>query len=349
MNIGLGLDPSLRLNWEQQRQLAQEAVGLGYTSLWSPSSINGRDAFHICAQWWGATAQATPGGLSTGISVVPAPQWTATTLAATAGTVAEITGGRFVLGIGTGSIYSADYRHTYGMAELPPLAVMKDYLTTLRGLLSGQAVEHEGPAVTLHGLRLTFRPPAVPVYLAALGPQMLRLAGAAADGASLNWCSAEQVAWSREVIAQGAARVNRDAAGVHVQEYIRICVDDDQEVARISLAKSILSYALARAGASKEHGYRGHFARMGFDAQLSALEARRDAGATDDEIAEAFPTELLRHVAYYGPAAGADAAFRRLAQGLDTAVVRVVAARPGTDSVRAVMQACAPALSPVSH
>ncbi|MEK7214011.1 MAG: LLM class flavin-dependent oxidoreductase, partial [Chloroflexota bacterium] len=229
------------------------------------------------------------------------------------------------------------------------LAVMKDYLTTLRGLLGGQTVDHQGPAVTLRGLRLTFRPPAVPVYLAALGPQMLRLAGAAADGASLNWCSAEQVAWSRATIAQGAARVNRDPAAVHVQEYIRICVDDDEKVARVSLAKSILSYALARAGASKEHGYRGHFARMGFDAQLSALEARRDAGATDDEIAEAFPTELLRHVAYYGPAAGAAPAFTRLAQGLDTAVVRVVAARPGTDSVRAAMQACAPALSPVSQ
>ena len=346
MNIGLGLDPSLRLDWEQQRQIAQEAVALGYTSLWTNSSINGRDAFHICAQWWGATTQATPGGITTGISVVPAPQWTAATLAAAAATVADITGGRFVLGIGAGSIYSADYRHTYGMPELPPLAVMRDYLATLRGLLAGQMVEHEGPAVTLRGLRLTFRPPPVPVYLAALGPQMLRLAGAAADGASLNWCSAEQVTWSREVIAQGAARVNRDPAGVHVQEYVRICVDDDEDLARISLAKSILSYALARAGASKDRGYRGHFARMGFDAELTALEARREAGAGDDEIAEAFPTGLLRHVAYHGPAAGAAPAFRRLAQGLDTAVVRVVAARPGIESVRAVMQACAPAKEP---
>jgi alkanesulfonate monooxygenase SsuD/methylene tetrahydromethanopterin reductase-like flavin-dependent oxidoreductase (luciferase family) len=343
VDIGLGLDPSLRLNWEQQRHIAAEAAQLGYTSLWTNSSINGRDAFHICAQWWAATERATPGGLTTGISVVPAPQWTAPTLAATAATVAEITGGRFVLGIGTGSIYSADYRHTYGLAEQPPLAVMRDYLTTLRGLLAGQNVEHEGPAVTLHGLRLAFRPPAVPVYLAALGPQMLRLAGAAADGASLNWCSAEQVAWSRGVIAQGAARVDRDPATVHVQEYIRICVDDDPEVARVSLAKSILSYALARPGASKEHGYRGHFARMGFDAELTALEARRASGASDDVIAEEFPAALLQHVAYYGPAAGARAAFDRLAAGLGTAVVRVVAARPGIAAVRAVMTACRPA------
>jgi hypothetical protein len=50
--------------------------------------------------------------------------------------------------------------------------------------------------------------------------------------------------------------------------------------------------------------------------------------------------DLLKQVGYYGPAAGAGEAFRRLAQGLDTAVVRVVASRPGLDSVYAAMRAC---------
>ena len=57
-----------------------------------------------------------------------------------------------------------------------------------------------------------------------------------------------------------------------------------------------------------------------------------------------FPEELLRRVGYFGPAAGAAAAFRRLAEGLDTAIVRVVAVRPGTAAVRAVIEACMPAL-----
>jgi hypothetical protein len=81
---------------------------------------------------------------------------------------------------------------------------------------------------------------------------------------------------------------------------------------------------------------------MGFDAPLTALEEQRERGTPDRELVEAFPRELLQAVGYYGPAAGARDAFLRLAEGLDTAIVRVVAARPGLDAIRAVMQACSP-------
>ena len=66
--------------------------------------------------------------------------------------------------------------------------------------------------------------------------------------------------------------------------------------------------------------------------------------SSPDDVAEAFPAHVLRAVGYFGPANGAAAAFKRLAQGLDTAIVRVVAARPGLDSVRAAMRACTPAM-----
>ncbi|MBX6771690.1 MAG: hypothetical protein IRY83_08185, partial [Chloroflexi bacterium] len=84
-----------------------------------------------------------------------------------------------------------------------------------------------------------------------------------------------------------------------------------------------------------------HFARMGFDQVLRDLEERRDRGASEAELIEAFPPELLRQVGYYGPAAGAREAFRTLAAGLDLAIVRVVAARSGYASALAAMQACA--------
>jgi 5,10-methylenetetrahydromethanopterin reductase len=205
-------------------------------------------------------------------------------------------------------------------------------------------VSHEGKAIRLRGQRLPLQAPLVPVYLGTLGPQMLRLAGEAADGAALNWSTAAQVAWSRERIAEGAKRAGRDVSEITVHEYIRVCVDEDEDAARRGLARAILGYALARPGASKQAGYRGHFARLGFDEQLTELETRREQGATDADLIETFPRELLQAVGYYGPAAGAAAAFGRLAEGLDVAVVRVVRARPGVESVRAVMQACAPAL-----
>jgi alkanesulfonate monooxygenase SsuD/methylene tetrahydromethanopterin reductase-like flavin-dependent oxidoreductase (luciferase family) len=346
MEIGIGLDHGLGLGFGQQRTLIQEAVRLGYTSAWTPAGI-ARDAFQVCALWSQAAREVAPEGIETGISVLPVPIWRVPSLAGVAGTTGEITGGRFILGLGTGGIYGEEYRRTFDLPAWPPVAMMRDYIGTLRRLLAGEPVTHEGPSVTLRGVQLGFRPPRVPLYLGALGPQMLRLAGEIADGACLNWCTPEQVAWSRERIAAGAARAGRSPADVRVVEYIRISVDDDVAAARRAFARALLPYALARPGASKEAGYRGHFARMGFDAALTALEERRERGAPDAELADDFPDDLMRLVGYFGPAAGAAEAFRRLAEGLDVAVVRVVPARPGVDAVAAVMQACAPAASPV--
>lgn len=346
MEIGIGIDPTARLTWAERRDVIREAARLGYTSAWTPAGL-GNDAFQVCAQWWGASTDVLSGGMTTGISVVPVPIWTVPALATVTAGLADLSGGKFILGVGSGSIHDPGYRQTFDLADVSPIALMRDYLVTLRGLLAGQVVTHDGPAVTLRNVRLGIPAtadgrPVAPVYLAALGPQMLRLAGEAADGAALNWCSAEQVDWSREVVAEGARRAGRDPGEITMMEYIRICVDDDEAVARRAFAKAVMGYALAR-GDDKRRGYRAHFARMGFDAALTALEDRRDRGASADDLADSFPDDLLRLVGYYGTAAGAAAAFKRVAGSLDTAVVRVVLARPGAASVRAVMEACAPA------
>ena len=83
-----------------------------------------------------------------------------------------------------------------------------------------------------------------------------------------------------------------------------------------------------------------HFERMGFASQLDRLEAKRAAGASEDELARAVPDEMLSGLGYAGPAAGAAAAFKKLSAGLDVAIVRVLAARPGdVGGVRATMRA----------
>lgn len=344
MEIGIGLDPSLRLSWDEQRQMAREAAGAGYASAWTNAGPTGRDAFFVCQQWNAATSDIVSGGIGTGISVVPVPTWSPPNLAAIAGTVGELTGGRFILGIGTGGIYSEDFRRTFGKPAYPPIGMMRDYLVTVRGLLAGQKVDREGPSVSIHGVQLTFQPPPVPVFLGALGPQMLRLAGEASDGAALNWCTPEQIAFSRERVEAGARRAGRDPSEVRLAEYIRICVDEDETVARRAYTRACMGYALGRHPGGNQYGYRAHFGRMGYEADLSRLEAERERGMPEDELIDAFPTEMLKAVGYYGAAAGAAAAFRRLSQGLDIAIVRVVAARPGVESVRAVLRACAPSL-----
>lgn len=346
MQIGIGLDTTPRLSFAAQREVIRAAVGMGYETAWTPAGL-GPDAVQTCVQWAQAANgdDGAAGAFRTGISVVPVPLWTPMALASVAATAGALTHDRFTLGIGTGSIMDAGYRAAYGLPNHPPVALMREWLTALRGLLAGERVDLAGRTLSLQGVHLGWplgERPRVPVHLAALGPQMLRLAGSHADGAALNWCTPAQVAWSRERVAEGALAAGREPSAVPIVEYIRVCVDEDEEAARRAFTRAVMGYALARPGAAKDLGYRAHFGRMGFDDALCELEARRDRGAAEAELIAAFPRELLLTVGYFGAAAGAAAAFRRLAVGLDVALVRVVPARPGVDAVMQIIEACRP-------
>jgi alkanesulfonate monooxygenase SsuD/methylene tetrahydromethanopterin reductase-like flavin-dependent oxidoreductase (luciferase family) len=342
MMIGVGLDSRLALPFDQLRSAATQAARLGFESVWTPAG-GVPDSFHVCAAW----AQDT--GLRTGISVVPATRmWTPLGLAAQAATLAQLSSGTFVLGLGTGG-YGPGYFASVGLPDRP-IAVMREYVTQVRGLLAGdrvtvgQSVAGPAPgwpasaALGVSGL------PAVPVYLAALGPQMLRLAGEVADGALLNWATPERIAISRKRVDDGAARAGRAPGSVPMTMYIRVCIDDDVAAARQAFGAQVLAYAMGQPGVPDTVGYRGLFGQMGFDAELRELEARRERGEALADLVADIPDEMLQAVGYYGLAAGAPAAFARLSVGLDETIVRIVTARPGLEPVSEAMAALTPAL-----
>ena len=103
MQIGIGLDQPLGLTFDQQKDLIAEATRRGYQSAWTPHNVR-QDGFQICSHWWRTSDVVRPGGIGTGISVVPVPGWSPVNLAVCAGTVADHSGGRFILGVGSGSI-----------------------------------------------------------------------------------------------------------------------------------------------------------------------------------------------------------------------------------------------------
>jgi alkanesulfonate monooxygenase SsuD/methylene tetrahydromethanopterin reductase-like flavin-dependent oxidoreductase (luciferase family) len=244
---------------------------------------------------------------------------------------------------GVGDPVGPRFWASVGMPDRP-VAVMRDYVTVVRALLAGETVTHEGPAFRLRDASLAVGGlPRVPVYLGALGAQMLRLAGELADGALLNWATTARIAESRHFLHAGAARAGRDAAGVKLTMYIRVCVDDDIAAARHALGRQVLSYALAKPGIPLTSGYRGLFGEMGFGELLSELEERERSGDTLDALISAVPDELLNSVGYFGSAAGAAGSFARLSDGLDETIVRVVTARPGLEPVVATLEALTPA------
>jgi alkanesulfonate monooxygenase SsuD/methylene tetrahydromethanopterin reductase-like flavin-dependent oxidoreductase (luciferase family) len=343
MRIGVGLDARLGLSFPELREAAREAARLGFESAWTPAG-GVPDAFHVCAAW----AQDSP--LCTGISVVPvARMWAPLSVATQAATVGQIAEGRFVLGIGTGG-YGPAFWSSVGLPNRP-IAVMRDYLTILQGLLKGERVTHEGPAVQARGATLRYGGmpvdlAPVPIFLGALGAQMVRLAGELADGALLNWATPKRIAQCRRMLEEGAARAGRDPSQVQLTMYVRICVDDDVEAARQALGAQVLGYAIGMPGMSvppRDGGYRAAFAAMGFDDVLTDLEQRRERGEPFESLVKAAPDELLESVGYFGPAENAPAAYARLSEGLDETIVRVITARPGIGPVVHAMQALSPA------
>jgi len=335
MRISAGLDGRLGLSFDELRQAGREAARLGFESLWTPAG-GVPDAFHVCTAW----SMDTP--LRTGTAVVPAARmWAPFALAVQAATVGDVSGGRFVLGVGTGG-YGPDFWASVGMPDRP-IAVMRDYLTVLRGLLAGENVTYEGPALHVRDVAVGGDLPHVPVYLGALGAQMLRLAGELAEGALLNWATPDRIAVSRGLVAEGAARAGRDPGEIPLTMYIRVCVDDDVAAARQALGRQVLGYAMARPGTPLTAGYRGLFAEMGFGDVLSELERRQRDGEQIDALVAAAPDEMLTEVGYFGPARGAAEAYARLSRGLDETIVRIVTARPGLEPVVAAMEALAPA------
>ena len=82
MEIGVGLDHTLGMDWDDQANLAREAAELGYESIWTPENI-GTDSFQVCARRWQASCDVVDGGLTTGIGVIAWGAWSLITTLAT--------------------------------------------------------------------------------------------------------------------------------------------------------------------------------------------------------------------------------------------------------------------------
>lgn len=236
-------------------------------------------------------------GLPTGVSVVPIARNPPAVLALAGRSAWELSDAHFILGIGSGSVTER------------PIKAVREYVDEVRKVA-----------------------PRVPIVVGALGPQMLRLASQVGQGAALNWCTPDQIRWSREQVGQRT----------RLAMYIRVSVDEDVAAARRALAQQILAYALL-VRPSGARGYRAHFERMGFAAELAELEARKAKGANDDELARAVPDRMIAAFGYHGTGDGGRERFRAMAQGLDVAIVRVLNPRPGDiGPVRKAMEAFAP-------
>ena len=116
MEIGVGLDASLNLSFDDQAEICQEAAELGYTNIWTPEG-SGQDSFQLCAQRWAATRSVVPQGLTTGIAVSPVMYRTPVAFAMSGGTMSQVTNGRISRGSQDQNLPQA------AEAQMPPLNI----------------------------------------------------------------------------------------------------------------------------------------------------------------------------------------------------------------------------------
>ena len=129
-----------------------------------------------------------------------------------------------------------------GPAGPGSLERLRDYARTVRALLDGR----EARAESGRPMRLSMPPPPgrrIPIWIAALGPRAMRLAGELADGVLLNWCPPERVAFARDRVREGAEAAGRDPEAVTVAVYVRACVGQDEEEAMSAIRRAAAEYA----------------------------------------------------------------------------------------------------------
>jgi 5,10-methylenetetrahydromethanopterin reductase len=208
--------------------------------------------------------------------------------------LAAVSDGRFILGLGVGNRPATEDGH--GVAFSQPMEHLSDLIHIVRGLLQGEEVSHDGKAITVSKASLGHAAPTgkVPIYIAALGPRMLRLAGAIADGVLLSWTATSYLEQAIQLVRDGAVKAGRDPSEVEISGYLRVAMTGDLDAGRASLKKEIARYA----GGSH---YRSYFRNTGFDAEMAGTQTAR--GHSDNPaMAAAIGENMQAELGVVGPA-----------------------------------------------
>jgi len=201
----------------EHADLTREAEGLGYTDAWS-LEIDGVDGFAPLA----VAAMATKMRVGTAIANVftrgPA------TLASSAAGLAEIAPGRFCLGLGSGSQPIVQFWN--GGLFTRPATRVREMVQVLRQVFAGERVTFQGETLHINGFRLS-RPVAapIPIYVAALRPGMLQVAGEVGDGVIVNWLSAADVPTPVRLAREAAAQAGRDPEALEITARLMVHID----------------------------------------------------------------------------------------------------------------------------
>ncbi len=259
----------------------------GYDAIWLAETA-GPESFALAGALAMATERAT-----IGTAIVPVYNRTPAVLAMAAATAQQLSGGRFVLGLGSSSHAIIDDWN--GIPFEKPLTHVRESVAIVRQALGGEKTRFRGTTLRSHGFRLG-NPPQdpVPIYLGALREKMLRLAGEVGDGLIVNLFPVTALAKMLAAYRAGASAAGRDASRNEVVCRFQVLVTDDVPAARNLVRMAFGGYVAAPV-------YNRFFAWCGFETEARAVAdafARRDRAG----VAAAMTDDLVDRIAILGSA-----------------------------------------------
>ena len=288
--------------------LVQEADRLGYASVWSAEAY-GSDAVTTIT-WVAALTKQI--GVGTAIMQIPAR--TPTLTATTALTLDELSGGRFLLGLGVSGPQVVEGWH--GVPFGKPVGRTREYAAIIRQVLERKAplqhqgehyqIPYSGPGSTGLGKPLrsiTHGDPSLKIYTASIAPGGLRVAGEVADGNLPFFMSPERADAIIGPTLEGRAKTGRsaDLADFDNAPYVRISMGDDLAKCRDALRPHLALY-IGGMGARSRNFYNDLTRRIGYEAAAATIQDLYLDGKKN-EAAAAVPDALIDEISLIGPPA----------------------------------------------
>lgn len=300
--------------------LTRRAEALGFDSVWAAEAYGG-DVVTLLAWLAGQTER-----IAVGSAVMQIPGRTPANAAMTAVGLQNLSGGRFRMGLGVSGPQVSEGWHGVRFAQ--PLGRTREYVEIVRKALAREVVEYAGEHYTLplpgtegKGLKLMVRPVApVPLYLAAVGPKNLQLAGELFDGWLGIFFAAEFAAEQLAEIATGRARAGLDMAGFDVQASFPLVVGPDVEACALPVRPYAALY-VGGMGSRKNNFYNNLAVRMGYADAAAEVQELYLTGH-QREAAERIPAEFVDRTSLLGDTARLTDRLAALAEaGLTTCAV----------------------------
>jgi len=278
-------------------QLARTAELSGYHAVWVPELLS-TDPYGLLA-WIGAHTET----IRLGSAVAQIAARTAVTTASCAATLDALSGGRLLLGLGVSSPRIVEGWH--GLQYHRPLLHLREYVEVVRAALSGEPISYEGQTITLPARSETgsVTPMALPLgrplplHLAGLGPQAVRLAGELADG--LIHCPPEYMKSARSWLEEGAECSGRSLDGFAVRVMMTVVVDDDLGLAR-DLVRPTLALFVGGMGTKDTNFYNRLAVRLGFAHQAFEVQEAFISGDIGQAI-DSIPDAMVDAMSVCGP------------------------------------------------